>query len=288
MMKVLIALAAFAAIAYSAPLADTVVPEIALASGPLCSFEICEQPSKGAGMKCTPVPSDCINNQHCVTGKCAEEASTERYGEAADLAGIQPKVWTAHATGGVCAFNKDQTDCAICVAGGCQCGQNSVAGRSRCAECGPDMKPTADCENSQPHPEAPALKGRTFQKLAKTRCSGHKEDLLQDYQGTVEQCQAKCIELQCAGFVMRAGAESIAQGNQASAAGRCTFRRGPLEGDVKSDFLDCYKPVYGAMPDAPEPEDKKAEEEAEAPKEEQPEVQETDAEAPKEEEKEGI
>jgi hypothetical protein len=48
----------------------------------------------------------------------------------------QEHCYTTLLTGGVCYFDTNRTDCAICEPGGCQCGEYSPSGGQQCVECG--------------------------------------------------------------------------------------------------------------------------------------------------------
>merc|ERR1719361_2993400 len=66
-------------------------------------------------------------------------------------------------------------------------------------------------------------------------------DILRDFVGTVEECERKCDELQCIGFIrVHSGAPQH--------EGRCYFRGGEMQRpyDYTADDRDCYLPgVYG-------------------------------------------
>lgn len=82
----------------------------------------------------------CVSQKkdHCYTAECATGTGQLHYGEAADVAGIQPECYTRHSTGGVCNFDQDRNDCAICKPGACQCAEGTAAGHNRCMPCAED------------------------------------------------------------------------------------------------------------------------------------------------------
>merc|ERR1719464_1646634 len=82
---------------------------------------------------------------------------------------------------------------------------------------------------------------RSYTTYENKQCVGTGTDILRDFQGTVAECEAKCDELDCIGFVrVHSGAPQH--------TGRCYFRGGDMERpyDYTSDDRDCYIPgQYG-------------------------------------------
>eukprot|EP01084_Bolivina_argentea_P269775 458574_1 len=76
----------------------------------------------------------------------------------------------------------------------------------------------------------------TFDKYCGMTCGGSEPNILSDYLGTVEECKAKCLELEeCIGFV------KVSSGQYAG----CHFRNGTLDtpSAYTSDIRDCYIPI---------------------------------------------
>eukprot|EP00931_Biecheleriopsis_adriatica_P061112 TRINITY_DN36735_c0_g1_i1.p1 TRINITY_DN36735_c0_g1~~TRINITY_DN36735_c0_g1_i1.p1 ORF type:complete len:1225 (-),score=189.81 TRINITY_DN36735_c0_g1_i1:88-3762(-) len=77
-------------------------------------------------------------------------------------------------------------------------------------------------------------------------CVGAEDDILVDFEGTVEECKAKCKDTNCSGFVFnRPSPMAVAMG-WASGKPKCTLRAGLLSGVYDEDSvanIDCYAAV---------------------------------------------
>jgi len=82
---------------------------------------------------------------------------------------------------------------------------------------------------------------RAYTVYDNKQCEGTGTDILRDFVGTITECEAKCDELDCIGFIrVHSGAPEH--------EGRCYFRGGEMERpyEYTSDDRDCYVPgQYG-------------------------------------------
>lgn len=177
-----------------------------------------------------------------MSAQCAEGTGDLHYGEAADVAGIQPECYTLHTFGGVCHFDESRTDCAVCKPGACQCGEETAAGRNRCMPCAKDpIEAPPQCLLHVPPPDScePDVQGISFTKHEQSSCLGHDKDLLNDYFGSAEQCKAKCVAIGCQGFLFTPRTDNK---YASQPYGKCDFRNGPLQPIVSSEGTECYVP----------------------------------------------
>ena len=67
------------------------------------------------------------------------------------------------------------------------------------------------------------------------QCWGLDDDVERDFEGTADECKARCEALNCVGFV-RVNSGSVY-------AGKCYFRGGGLQApiDYAGDDRDCYE-----------------------------------------------
>lgn len=80
--------------------------------------------------------------------------------------------------------------------------------------------------------------GRSYAKYTGKTCSGTKQDTLREYAGTAAECQTKCEELDCVGFVR-------VNSDDGTNEGKCFFRGGELnhpEANTFGDNRDCFVP----------------------------------------------
>ena len=89
-------------------------------------------------------------------------------------------------------------------------------------------------DSSATSSSASTTNGRSYTKYAGKTCDGT-SDLLRDFVGTYIECQAKCDELDCTGFV---------HVNSGDYAGKCFFRGGRIKRPYSyaADDRDCYIP----------------------------------------------
>ena len=88
---------------------------------------------------------------------------------------------------------------------------------------------------SSPAPALSQTQARTYAEYAGQQCTGSSADVLRDFNGSVQECNAKCDELQCIGFV---------RPQSGTYAGKCYFRGGTLSVPVAwpHDSRTCYIP----------------------------------------------